>query len=144
MSPRSIIVNVLGLALIAFCFYFVAGHMRYLSKSARPSREAIRRELDEVVAAFPGEKSSEVEIFDKKSVYISARVHMKGASDAPTATGGEKWMEAHGWQRTLAVYGGIGRYCKGDLVAEVAPLEPNGAYTLQVNWGNADAVCQFK
>lgn len=141
---RSIFVNVVGLALIAFCFYFVVGHMRYLSKSSRPSRETISKELDEVTAAFPGTRSSEVEIFDKKFVYISARVHMKAAGDALAIANGQKQMEAHGWRKARVAYGDIDRYCKGDLVAEVTPLETSGSYALQVNWGNADAVCKFK
>lgn len=144
MSLRSIFVNVIGLAFMAFCFYFVVGHMRYLSKSARPSREAISKELDEVSVAFPGTKLSEVEIFDKKSVYISARVHMEAAGGALETTDGQKQMEAHGWRKAQVAYGDIERYCKGDLVAEVTPLKPIGSYALQVNWGNADAVCKFK
>lgn len=142
MSLRTIFVNVIGLAFIAFCFYFVVGHMRYLSNSARPSRKAISKELDEVAVAFPGAKSSEVEIFDKKSVYISARVHMKATGGALATTNGQKRMEAQGWRKAKVVYGDIDRYCKGDLVAEVSPLEPVGSYVLQVNWGNADAVCK--
>jgi hypothetical protein len=144
MSLRPIFVNVIGLAFIAACFYFVIGHMRYLSKSSRPSRETISKELDEVAAAFPGTRSSEVEIFDKKSVYISARVHMKAAGDALATTDGQKRMEANGWRKAQVAYGDIDRYCKGDLVAEVTPLKPADSYALQVNWGNADAVCKFK
>ncbi|WP_147675785.1 hypothetical protein [Xanthomonas massiliensis] len=132
------------MAFIAFCFYFVVGHLRYLSKSARPSREAISRELDEVALAFPGARSSEVEIFDKKSVYISARVHMKATGGVSATTDGQKQMEAHGWRKAKVAYGDIDRYCKGDLVAEVTPLKLTNSYALQVNWGNADAVCKFK
>ncbi|WP_161795457.1 hypothetical protein [Xanthomonas sp. MUS 060] len=141
---RSIVVNVVGLTVIAFGFYYVVDHMRYLSKSAMPSRETISKALDEVTAAFPGAKSSDVEILDKKYVYISARVHMKAAGDARAIANGQKQMEAHGWRKAQVAYGDIDRYCKGDLVAEVTPLEPTGSYALQVNWGDADAVCKFK
>lgn len=144
MSPRTIFLNVISLTVIAVCFYVVVGHMNYLSKSSRPSRETISKELDELVVVFPGTRVSEVEIFDKKSVYISARVHMKASGDVLATRDGQKRMEAHGWRKAQVVHGGIDRYCKGGLVAEVTPLSPAGSYALQVNWGNADAVCEFK
>ncbi|MGO4781699.1 hypothetical protein AB4084_40050, partial [Lysobacter sp. 2RAB21] len=78
-----------------------------------------------------------MEIFDKKSVYISARVQMKGARYVLAAEDGQKRMEAHSWRKVRVAYGGIDRYCKGDLVAEITPLGSGGAYALQVNWGNA-------
>lgn len=144
MTPRSILLNVLGLAFIAFCLYSVVGHMRYLSKSEKPSRERISRELDEVVVAFRGEKSSAVKLFEKQSVYMSARVKIKGERDVFAVDDSQKRMEAHGWRKARVAYGNYERYCKGDLVAEVTPLGSDRSYALQVNWGNADAVCQVK
>lgn len=115
--------------------------MRYLNKSGNPGREAISRELDDVIAAFSGEKSSTVEVLDKKSTYISAHVRMKRVNDAHVAEDSPKRMEAKGWRKVRVAYGGAERYCKGDLVAEVTPLESGDSYALQVNWGNADAIC---
>jgi hypothetical protein len=144
MTPRPVLVNVLGMAFIAFCLYLVVGHMRYLSKSGKPSREVIGRELDEVILAFPGEKSSDVEVFEKQSFYISARVQMRQADDVLATKDSQSRMESHGWRKVRAPYGDLERYCKGDLVAEIAPSGSDGSYALQVNWGNADAVCDFK
>jgi hypothetical protein len=144
MSLRSIFMNILGLVFIAFCFYLVAGHIRYLNKSVRPSREAIGEELDLVAEAFQGSRSSSVEIFDKKSVYISARVDIKLGGGKKSVLNGRRRLEAGGWRKVVVAYGNIERFCKGDLVAEVTPLDAAGSYTLQVNWGNADAVCKFK
>lgn len=141
MTTRSFLVNMLGLAFIAVCLYFTVGHIGYLNKSGKPSREAIIRELDDVIAAFPGEKSSAVDVFDKQVVYISARVQMKRVNDGLPADYSRKRMEARSWRKVRVAYGDAERYCKGDLVAEVTPLEPSNSYALQVNWGNADAVC---
>jgi len=144
MKLRSILVNVLGMAFLAFCLYSVVGHMRYLSKSGKPSREVMVRELDEVILAFPGEKSSAVEVFEKQSFYISARVQMRQADDVLAEKDSQSRMESHGWRKVQVSYGNLERYCKGDLVAEVSPSGSDDSYALQVNWGNADAVCKFK
>lgn len=142
MTRRSVFLNFLGLAFMAFCLYFIFGHLRYLSDSGRPNREVISRELDEVMEAFPGERVSPVETFEKKTFYVSAGVQMRVANSVLVAAQSHKSMEARGWRKVRVAHGDVERYCKGDLVAEITPLELSGLYALQVNWGNADAVCQ--
>lgn len=144
MSLRSLLVNLVGLAFIVFCFYFVFVHGQYLNQSPRPNREAISKELDAIASAFQGSRLSEVEIFDKKSVYISARVYVNFENERDAILNGQRRLESRGWRKVSVNYGDIERYCKGDLVAELTPLETTGSYALQVNWGNADAVCKSK
>jgi len=138
---RSAIKNVLGLAFLVVGIYVVGGHLRYLGQSRKPSPAAITRTLDQVIAAFPGTRASGVELFDKQTVYRSARVQMIEPAAGSSIQAGQARMEAAGWRRMHVPFGGVVRFCKGDLVAEVTPPGPDGRYALQVNWGNADAVC---
>jgi len=144
MKTRRIFKNVLGLGLMAFFAYSVFSHMHYLSKSVRPSRATISKELEALVTAFPGIKASAVDIFEKQSAYTSARVRMKVTSNIFSAEDGQSRMEDQGWRKVRVAYGDLLRFCKGDLVAEVTPPSTDRSYVLQVNWGNADAVCFSK
>ncbi|MEE7545859.1 hypothetical protein HF319_01275 [Xanthomonas sp. Kuri4-1] len=144
MKLQSVIANVIGAIFIVSCFCIVFDHLIYLNKSIKPNRQVIAREFSEVANAFAGEKTSKVEIFDKKNVYISAGARMRRVEGDVRPGDFEEKMRQSGWRRTAVRFGDVDRYCKGDLVAEITPSNPNGTYALQVNWGNADAACKIK
>jgi hypothetical protein len=139
-----VILNAIGVVFILACFVAVAGHLRYLSKSTRPDRSRIAAELNAVVELIPGVEVSAVDIFDRKSVYVSASVRIKIEDNVLLAQEVERRLAQVGWLNAGSAQGSIARFCKDDLVTNISVRGPDGTYGVQVNWGNADAVCTSK
>lgn len=102
---RSVVVNVVGLVFIGWCLYSVTGHLHYLSKSGRPARSTISRELEGVIASFSGNKLSSVDIFGQKVGYISARVRLKRTVGSVSIDDGQKsrWRHLDGEKCTRPI-----------------------------------------
>jgi len=139
---KNVLVNVAGALFIAFCFWTVAAHMRFLSKSVRPSPAHIEAELDAVVERIPGEKLAPIEVFDQKATYVSADVDINVVGGPPRVGVVVERMAQIGWAKVSSSEGSLVTFCKDDLVADLSQVRSGGRYRVQVVWGNADAVCR--
>lgn len=139
---KNVLVNVAGALFIAFCFWTVAAHLRFLSGSVRPGAARIVAELDGVVERIPGEKTASVEVFNQKATYVSADVEINAIAGPPRVGILVGRMAEIGWSRVSPSAGSMATFCKDDLVADLSQARSNGRYRVQVVWGNADAVCR--
>lgn len=141
-KPISFPLMVIVVMTMACVAYSVGGHLRYVSRSARPTWPQTTAELDGIVASASGEKTSDFQVTKSQSGSFSAEVGFRRPQGPIVMADMNRAMAQHGWSPAGATYGGGRLYCKGDLVARVeGSAKDSRVYVASVTWGTADSVC---
>lgn len=134
--------TIVGLLVFVAVARVVVDNQRYLNHSVRLTGSRAGAEIDGIVAALDGEKIEEPRTTKAQATVVIIRGAFRRRAGPITVVDMDRRLAAQGWTPGKRVRADERLYSKGDNVARITEGSTPADYSVSIEWGNANVMCE--